>query len=161
MKILLITDHHSPQGGGAEKQFFALKELLKNQPDITVWSLGFGPQATSGDDFIVLKETRSKALRQLWRMLVHPIKYWQLRHWIKKINPDLIHLHNIKKYTPALLKAVQDRPTIQTVHDFSPICPTQWNVHKNLTPCKTGFSLRCFWQHRREYRLISYLARSE
>lgn len=158
MKILLITDNHSPLGGGAEKQFFTLKKLLKNHPDITVFSLGFGSKAMSGNDFIVLKETQSKALRQLWRMFVNPAKYWQLRRVIKKINPDVIHLHNIKKYTPALLKAVYGYPTLQTVHDFSPICPTQWNVHKDLQPCKAGFSLQCFWQHRRNYSFISYLA---
>src|SRR5689334_11479181 len=121
MKILLLTDHHSPQGGGAEKQFFALKELLKNQPDITVYSLGFGLKKAQGDDFIVLKETSSKMLRQLWRMFTNPVKYLQLRQCIKKINPDIIHLHNIKKYTPALLKAIKGYPAIQTVHDFSPI----------------------------------------
>ncbi len=158
MNILLITDHHSPHGGGAEKQFFTLKELLKNQPDIAVTSLGFGPKSLQGNDFVVLKETRSKAMRQLWRMFVNPVKYLQLRRLIKKINPDIIHLHNIKKYTPTLLKAIQGYPAIQTVHDFSPICPTQWNVHKNLQPCKTGFSWRCFWQHRRDYSVISYLA---
>lgn len=158
MKILLITDHHSPNAGGAEKQFFQLKELLKNQPDTTVWSLGFGPKTIQGEDFIILKETRSKAMRQWWRMFVNPVKLLQLRHWIKKLNPDVIHLHNIKKYTPSLLKAIRGYPTLQTVHDFSPICPTQWNLHKNLQPCPTGFSWRCFWQHRRDYNVISYFA---
>ncbi len=158
MKILLITDQHSPHGGGAEKQFFTLKELLKNQPDITVWSLGFGPKAIEGNDFIILKETRSKCLRQFWRMFVHPLKYLELHRCIKRINPDIIHLHNIKKYTPALLKAIRGYPAIQTVHDFSVICPTQWNVHQNLQPCQTGFSWRCFWQHRRDYNVLSYLA---
>lgn len=158
MKILLITDHHSPQGGGAEKQFFTLKELLKKQTNLTVYSLGFSSQKVQGDDFIVLKETSSKILRQIWRMFINPIKYLQLRQCIKKINPDVIHLHNIKKYTPTLLKAIQDYPAIQTVHDFSLICPTQWNIHKNGQPCKTGFSLHCFWQHRREYGTLAYLA---
>lgn len=158
MKILLITDHHSLQGGGAEKQFFILKELLKNQSDITVFSLGFGQKASHGDDFFVLRETPSKALRQVWRMFVNPVKYLQLRALIHQIDPDVIHLHNIKKYTPSLLKAIKGYPSLQTIHDFSPICPTQWNVHKNLEPCKTGFSLRCFLQHRRTYNIVSYFA---
>jgi glycosyltransferase involved in cell wall biosynthesis len=158
MKILLITDNHSPDSGGAEKQFFTLKELLKKQPNMAVFSIGFGLKKIYGDDFIVLRETRSKALRQCWRMFVNPVKYLQLRQLIKKINPDIIHLHNIKKYTPALLKATQNYPTIQTVHDFSCICPTQWNVHKNLRPCTSGFSLKCLWQHRRDYNFISYFA---
>jgi glycosyltransferase involved in cell wall biosynthesis len=158
MKILLITDNHTPHGGGAEKQFFILKELLKNHADTTVFSLGFGTQASKGSDFIVFKETHSKALRQLWRMFFNPVKYWQLRRTIKKINPTVIHLHNIKKYTPALLYAVQGYPTLQTVHDFSPLCPTQWNVHTDLQPCARGISLKCLLQHRRNYTFISYMA---
>jgi glycosyltransferase involved in cell wall biosynthesis len=158
MKVLLITDNHSPYGGGAEKHFFTLKELLKNHPDIEVFSLGFGPQKMEGEDFIVLEETPSKALRQLWRMMTNPAKYLQLRKAIKKISPDIIHLHNIKKYTPALLKAVRGYATVQSVHDFSPICPTQWNLHQNLQPCHSGFSFKCLWQHRRDYSFLSYLA---
>jgi len=158
MNILLITDHHNPQGGGAEKQFFTLKKLLKNHTDSTVFSLGFGDKPSAGDDFVVLKETRSKALRQCWRMVFNPIHYWRIRRVIKKINPTVIHLHNIKKYTPALLLAVRGYPTIQTVHDFSSVCPTQWNLHQNLEPCATGLSLKCLWQHRREYKFISYIA---
>ncbi len=158
MKILLITDNHTSQGGGAEKQFFMLKELLKNHRDTTVFSLGFGTQANKGHDFIIFKETRSKILRQLWRMFFNPVKYWQLRKAITKINPTVIHLHNIKKYTPALLHAVRGYPTLQTVHDFSPLCPTQWNVHNDLQPCTRGISLKCLWQHRRNYSFISYIA---
>ncbi|MCD6039903.1 MAG: hypothetical protein K0S27_1303 [Gammaproteobacteria bacterium] len=158
MKILLITDHHSPCGGGAEKHFFTLKELLKNQSNTEVFSLGFGSEPMIGDDFIILKETSSKILRQWWRMFLNPTKYWQLRRIIKRIHPDIIHLHNIKKYTPALLKATQGYPILQTVHDFGSLCPTQWNVHQDLQPCQTGWSFRCVWQHRRNYSFIAYLA---
>lgn len=158
MKILLITDHHDPKGGGAEAYFFKLKDRLKNEPGYTVTSLGFGPQEEQGNDFFILKETPYKALRQLWRMILHPQYYFKLRHLIKKINPDIIHLHNVKKYTPALLQAIRGYPTLQTVHDFSPICPTQWNIHQDGTPCPTGFSFSCFWQHKRHYHPIAYLA---
>lgn len=69
MKILLITDNHSPHGGGAERYFFTLKNELKQQKGITVSSLGFGLRKSEGDDFVVLKETPSKAIRQFWRMI--------------------------------------------------------------------------------------------
>lgn len=157
MKILLITDNHSI-GGGAEKYFFALKDQLKQHPSIDVVSLGFGSKAAVGDDFIVLKASVSKISRQWWNMFFHPLKYLQLRRFIKKINPDVIHLHNIRKYTIALLHAVRGYPVVQTVHDYYPICPTMTNIHKNLRPCLTGLRLKCIFQHAASYPFYIYPA---
>jgi glycosyltransferase involved in cell wall biosynthesis len=158
MKILLITDNHSPTGGGAEKYFFRLKNELQKHAELDVYSLGFGLTATRGKDFQVFAETPSKAWRQWWRMFFNPRKYNQLRQAITRIHPHVIHLHNIKKYTPALLKAVRGYRVIQTVHDYSPICPTGWNVHRHLQTCDTGITKHCLWQHRRHYHPLSYLA---
>lgn len=158
MKILMITDTHNPKAGGAEKYFFTLKQELQKIPNIEVISLGFGSQNKEGNDFIVLKETSLLYLHQWWRMFFNPVKYLQIRHQIKKINPDIIHLHNIKKYTISLLKAVKNYNVIQTVHDFSLICPTQCNIHKDLQLCSSSFSKKCFWEHQREYNSLTYLA---
>lgn len=156
MKILLITDNHSPNGGGAEKYFFTLKKELQKHADLTVHSLGFGPEALQGEDYTVLTETPSTPMRLFWRMFFHPGKYLEIRNAIKRINPDVIHLHNVKKYTISLLKAVRGYKVIQTVHDHSPVCPTGWNLHNDLHPCKTGLRLSCFWQHKRDFNSIIY-----
>ncbi len=140
MKILLITDNHSPQGGGAEKYFFSLKEKLENHPDIQVFSTGF-----------------SSNVSPLWRLFINPIKYWQLRKSIKTINPDVIHLHTVKCYMPTILHAVKGYPVVQTTHDYALICPASWNIHNDLTPCPTGFSVSCFWKHRNHFSFPVYL----
>jgi len=158
MKILLITDNCSPTGGGAEKYFFQLKEQLQRRPHLKVYSLGFGPKTIKTENSLVLKETSSKLWRQGWRMILNPRKYWQLRRYIKQMNPDVIHLHNIKKYTISLLAAVRGYRTIQTIHDYSLLCPTTWNVHKDLSLCPTGMTPSCWLKHRRHYSLASYFA---
>lgn len=158
MKILLITDTHTTDGGGAEKYFFTLKKLLQERGDLTVHSLGFGAQQEQAPNSTVLTETPSKLLRQFWRMFFNPSKYFEIKKAIEEIKPDLIHLHNVKKYTISLLTAIQDYPVVQTVHDYSPICPTGWNVHENLEPCETGLSAKCFWRHKRQYGGAAYLA---
>ncbi|RDI45139.1 glycosyltransferase family 4 protein [Aquicella lusitana] len=156
MRILLITHTHSPSGG-AENYFFDLKKRLKKVPSMEVYSLGFGPAAEEGEDFFVLKASGSNLSKLLWRLLFHPLIYLRLRHKIKKIRPDVIHIHNIKHYSVSLLRAIKPYPVIHTVHDYSLLCPTGQNIHRDLTPCPSGFSLKCFWQHRVKYRRLTYL----
>ena len=156
MKILLFTDDHLSDKRGAEKYFFALKNILKKNTDLQIFSFGFGDKKQYGNDYIVLKETSSKFLKHFWRIFINPIKYLQIRRIIKQFAPDVIHIHNIKKYTPTLLLALRGYPTVQTVHDFGLICPTHWNVHQDLQPCINRFSLKCAFKHRRHYHYISF-----
>lgn len=156
-RVLLITDHHAPTGG-AEKYFFTLKEILKKQPNLEVFSLGFGDKSLTGEDFCVIKGGDSNLSKLAWRMFFNPIKFWQLRRYIRKINPDVIHLHNVKKYTISLFKAVRGYRVIQTIHDYSLVCPTAWNLHQDMTPCSTGLTQQCFWQHKRNLNSLIYSA---
>ena len=157
MRVLLITDTHNPKGGGTEKYFFTLQKKLQ-AAGLEVYTLGFGPEPAATVHSIVLQETKSKFWRHWWRLFLNPKKYHELKSIIEKIHPDLIHLHNVKKYTVALLKALEDYPVVQTVHDYSPLCPTGWNVHNDLRPCPTGLQSSCLWQHRRGRNVFAYLA---
>jgi glycosyltransferase involved in cell wall biosynthesis len=158
-KILLITDNHNENSGGAEKYFFTLKSALAQQPELDVVSLGFGAEAKIDNSTVILKESAVPLLRYWWRLFFNPLKYIQIRRAIKHINPDIIHLHNVKKYTISLLKAVQPYAVVQTLHDYACICPTGWNVHNNLQPCATGLNADCVWQHRRNINPLVYLGR--
>jgi glycosyltransferase involved in cell wall biosynthesis len=156
-KILLITDNHNPAGGGAEKYFFILKHALQQRAGLMVHSLGFASEEIIDKDTTLLRETPSKLLRYWWRLVFNPVKYFQIKRAIKNFDPDVIHLHNVKKYTISLLKAVRGYKVIQTVHDFTPICPTGWNLHRDLQPCSTGLTAKCFWQHKRNGNPLIYL----
>src|SRR5580658_4900201 len=122
MRILLITDNHTPTGG-AENYFFDLKDRLKKMPGIEVFSMGFGPIKIYGHDYYVLKGLKSKIFRLLWQVIIHPVVYFKLRRQISEFQPDVIHIHNIKQYAASLLKAIKPYPVVQTIHDYGVICP--------------------------------------
>jgi len=155
-KVLMFTDTHSLKGG-AEKYFFYLKKELQNK-NVQVYSLGFGPKKEKGKNYQVIKETGFLFIRHFWRMFFNPLKYFQLRKYIKKINPDVIHLHNINKYTISLLRAVKGYNVVQTVHDYGLVCPALWNVHDDLKPCPTGLKFGCIRKHRRNYNWLVYIS---
>lgn len=158
MRILLITDNHTPTGG-AEHYFFDLKKRLKQVADLEVYSLGFGTESQAGDDFYVLKGNRSKAAQWIWQIIFHPFVYFKLRRYLIKIRPDIIHLHNIKQYSASLLHAIKSYPVVQTIHDYGAVCPVAYNIHKDNQACETGFKKACFWQHHVKHSLVIYLAR--
>src|SRR5688572_14039445 len=155
MRILLITDTHNITGG-AEKYFFDLKERLANTPGITVYSIGFGSKAI-GSNFFVLPGLKSKIAKLFFQLIFHPNIFFALRKQIREFNPDVIHLHNVKQYTCSVLKAIKPYPVVQTIHDFTLICPTGLNLHKDQKVCETGLRRRCFWQHQTKYNKLTYL----
>lgn len=157
MKIVLITDNHTPTGG-AENYFFALKEKLKNHPEMTVFSMGFGQREEVGSDYYVLPAAKSQLAKLFWRVALHPFVYFKLRKQLKKIRPDVIHLHNVKQHSLAVLHAIKPYPVVQTMHDFSVICPSAQNIHRDGNPCATGLRLQCFWQHQVKHNRGVYLA---
>jgi len=156
MRIVLITDNHTP-AGGAEKYFFDLKERLKHVPGIEIYSMGFGPDHASGNDYFVLKKLTSNVSKLIWQVIFHPVVYLKLRRQLKKIRPDVIHIHNVKQYTVSLLRAIKPYPIVQTIHDYGVICPTAHNIHKDYQPCLSGMRMKCFWQHQVKYNPIVYL----
>lgn len=155
MRLLLITDNHTPTGG-AEKVFFELKERLTQIPGMTVFSLGFTPKPTQTANSLTFAKTRNPWRKLWWQIFTHPSTYQQLKKAIDDFKPDIIHLHNFKEHTAALLKAIRGHTILHTLHDFSVICPGSYNVHRDLTPCSTGFRLRCALNHRHKYRLPVY-----
>ena len=156
-KVLLFTDNFDPRAGGAEEVFFQLKHELEKDRSLDVYSFGFGEEKTEKNSK-VFSESNSIFLRHLNRIFFNPIKYRELRKSIEKINPDIIHLHNINKYTISLLKACRGFKTIQSVHDYSLVDPTLWNTHSDNNVCKEGFSNSCFREHKRDYFLPIYLS---
>jgi len=69
-----------------------------------------------------------------------------LGRFIERMDPDIIHVHNL--YSMALdvdrLLAASERPVVQTVHDYSIVCPNSWCVHPDGTLCQGGAGVKCF-----------------
>ncbi len=158
-KILFISDSYNPNGGGAEKVFFTLKNNLDKNKNFEIYTLSFGVRKSRAKNLLILKESGNVFIRFFWRIFLNPIKYFQISNHIKKVNPDIIHLQNINKYTISILRALPKKvKVIYSVHDYGLICPTLWNVHNDLSPCSSGFNFKdCFWKHKRNYNILTYL----
>jgi len=69
-----------------------------------------------------------------------------LEAFIRKIDPDIIHVHNL--YSLALevdrCLLASGRPVIQTMHDYSVVCPNAWCVRGDGTECPGGAGRQCF-----------------
>lgn len=157
MRILLLTDNHTPTGG-AEKYFFDLKHKLKSHADNDVYSIGFTATPESGEDYTTFRAPASNLSRLFWQIFPNRRMTRRLAKLCHAWKPDIIHVHNVKYYTPSLLKMLRAYPTLHTVHDFGAVCPSAHNIHHDLTPCQTGFKRRCFWQHRHKHPRAIYVA---
>ncbi len=144
MHIVLITDNLSQQGG-AERYFYELAARLRDIPEIKVSCLGFGAKVPNAIAFPALQNPLAKLF---YRFMIHPALFLRLRRHLRNLAPDVVHLHNCKQYTATVLNALRGYNVIQTTHDFSYLCPTSQNIHRDGKACKTGFSWHCFWQHR-------------
>lgn len=156
MKILLINDNAGTKGG-AEKYFFTLKEKLENVPTLNVFSLTFGERQIVSKNNYSFRGAKSNLAKLFWRFTFNPIIYWKIRRLLNKIKPDIVHIHNNKQFPISILAALQGYKTLQTAHDYSYLCPTAQNIHRNQKPCMSGITRHCFWQHQVKFNKFIYL----
>ncbi|MBM3976526.1 MAG: glycosyltransferase [Planctomycetes bacterium] len=66
----------------------------------------------------------------------------------REFRPDVLHVHNLWAFAADFALALRELrvPILQTVHDFSVLCPNSWCVRGDGTPCAGGPGAQCF-QH--------------
>jgi len=133
MKILLINKYFYLKGG-AEKHFFALRQLLRDH-DFTVvdFAMKDKKNISSPDEkyFISYINTEKIFSWSIFKTLGRIFWSLEARKKIKKIiikeKPNLAHLHNIyHQISPSILPIFKKYkiPVIMTVHDFALISPS-------------------------------------
>jgi len=55
-----------------------------------------------------------------------------LDQYLGEFNPDIIHQHNFAHIGPVALRHMKKRPSVQTVHDYWPICPDRHHYRFDL-----------------------------
>ena len=94
--------------------------------------------------FVYRNRSRQRVLKHFLVYYFDPILYTRLRKWIKKINPDVIHVQNIGIFTISILLAVRDCPKIvKTVHDISILCPSRAGYWGEGIECECGLGMKC------------------
>lgn len=148
MNVLIINDSYKI--GGANTVIKNHIEILKNC-NIKFSKFSFGNKKIEKNDEYVFKEIKFPFIRYIYGVLIYPKAFVKLLKYIKKTNPQIIHLHNIDKYPFTILLACRlaknklNCKIVRTVHDYGIICPTIWCVKKsNLKVCEGGIGKKCF-----------------
>ncbi len=141
MKVLIINDIYGKIGGVNT----AITNQIKSLEEIKFNILSLGNKKFNENNIKVIKESRIKVLRYLQGIFIFPKAYFSIKKYIKKINPDIIHLHNIDRYPLTILLACKNKKVVRTIHDYGVICPTMWCVKKNtLKVCEGGIGPKCY-----------------
>lgn len=143
-RILLINDHvHF--GGGGDAVFYLEKEFLeKNNYEVFVYT--WGNDSTDTDEHIIVcREPKSLLKKKYAKFLRSRYLALHFRKVLKKINPDIIHIHLVSKYPLAIYSELRGYKVIQTLHGPNLFCATSWGcLRKNSSPCEMGIGLKCY-----------------
>ncbi len=140
MKILEINKFYFIKGG-AEKHFFNLIDLLKdNNHQVAVFSMKHPKNEKSKWEKYFLSTVGYDGSYSFWQKLkgVGRMFYsWEAKKKINKIlddfQPDIVHIHNIyHQLSPSILFEIKKRniPIVMTVHDYKLVNPNYNLYHQ-------------------------------
>ncbi len=145
MKILFINDNHEHVGGAETYLFTVMSSLKKKDIETNFFSMN-SEKKYENENLKVYQDIRKNRLMDHFcRNYFNPYLYHELRKWIRKINPDVIHLNNISRYQNSIILAAMKEkvPLVQTVHDIRAVCPAGTGVKINGEVCTGSPGLKC------------------
>jgi len=143
MRILQFNDNYKHHGG-VETYFLSLFELLKKKEDAYLFS--FGKSKIKDRKMMVCDKKRGNIIRRSFSAFVFDVSVYKFfKSFVKAVKPDITHLHHNQYYTNSILKVIKkyNLRIIQTIHDFTLICPKGWCIMPNGKVCSGGMSLKC------------------
>ena len=141
MRILQFNSYADPVGGAEVYALALTRELRRRGHDV-------GFFGTSPD-----REEKGKSLRVVRRPRYEPALLTRdpaartaLEETVRELRPEVIHVHNVYAMGVDVLEALGAArvPVVQTVHDFSLLCPNSWCVLADGTICPGGAGAKCF-----------------
>lgn len=160
MKICHITDYlpnYHKIWGGAEQGCYRIIQLLsKNSFEICV--MGTKPLKKINEIFQFYEIPtweRYFNIKFLWRYekvkdLCLPFDsqaFFSTFHLLKKIGPDVLHLHRINfiSFAPVLCAKLLNIPVVLSLYDYWSICPNLLLVNSENVICRKYQGVRCFY----------------
>ena len=141
MRILQFNNYADPIGG-AEVYALALTRELRQRGHEVVF-FGTSPdRETSEEHLRVVQRPRYDTAR----LTRDPSVRQALHETLRRFRPELIHVHNVSAMGIDVLEGLGQSgvPVLQTVHDFSLLCPNSWCVLPDGTACPGGAGAKCF-----------------
>jgi glycosyltransferase involved in cell wall biosynthesis len=141
MRILLVNVFHE-KVGGAEVYLHLLRDALVARGHAVALYAGSGRHEIDTPLERVVK-------RKEWdpqRLVSDPQLDATFGAFARAFRPDLVHAHNLWAFPADFVLALRGAgvPIVQTVHDYSLLCPNSWCVRGDGTVCAGGPGEQCF-----------------
>ena len=143
MKILLVNDYGTPEGG-AEIQMYRLRHLLRERGhDARLFTTGIeSPGMSNTADY---KCTGTKSSFRLLLQTANPWAYFRLKDIIRDFKPDLVHVKMfLTQMSPLILPLLKDIPSVYHVAWYRPICPTGTKMLPDGNRCAFKAGTACY-----------------
>lgn len=148
MRILVINDNCSI-GGGTNIYRKKLSDLLVKQ-GIETFIFTYAREKDEDDKCYCYHHSKGiKSIRYIKYNYFNLHLFISLKRWIKKIKPDIIHIHHNYVFPNTILLSCKGKvPVVQTVHDFRLLCPIGTGVQKVKGEiCNhNGFGMSCYFE---------------
>ncbi len=126
MRIVQYNDTYE-EVGGTETYCTDLLYHLSQQGHEVFW-LANGEGKARKDNHILLPPSKGSFQSLRSKYFFNPSKYKEFRSALAQIQPDVIHLHHNRYHTYELFRALAELkiPVVQTIHDYTILCPSQY-----------------------------------
>lgn len=152
MRILIIHSYYARFGGG-EVFVRSFIDLLKSHGDeVFLFSFTEGPEIANTNELVlkdVFYEADQNPLvyfgRYLLRFFFDPCVILKLRRWIRKIKPDVIHIHANDRFGISVLIALigVGIPVVQSVHAYTLVCMSKTSKLPTGHACWNSSGIHC------------------
>jgi glycosyltransferase involved in cell wall biosynthesis len=141
VRILQINNYADPVGGAEVYALALTRELGERGHEVGFF--GTSPDRESDEDRLRVVRRPRYDVRFLFQ---DPLVRDALATMVARFRPDLMHVHNVYSLGVDVLEylGTTDVPLVQTVHDFSLLCPNSWCVWGDGSPCSGGVGAKCF-----------------
>src|SRR6185436_6079786 len=141
VRILQLNNYADPVGGAEVYALALTRELAQRGHEVGFF--GTSPDRASDEERLrVVRRPRYDV-----RFLFHdPAVQSALEETVTRMRPELLHVHNVVSLGVDVLEFLGRTgiPILQTVHDFSLLCPNSWCVWGDGSHCSGGVGAKCF-----------------
>ncbi len=127
MRIVLYNDTYQHLGG-AETYCLELLSKLPGWEQEVHWLAHGNQEPTDINHHVLPHFNEGKFNYFKSKYFFNPEAYKALKDKLEELQPDVVHLHHDRYYTASLAKALKELriPTVQTIHDYTLLCPSQY-----------------------------------
>ncbi|MCQ8894115.1 MAG: glycosyltransferase family 4 protein [Methanolinea sp.] len=156
MRILLIHSYYERFGGGEVYVQSFIRLLQDHGHEIYFFSFSNDKESEEENHLIMRdrfqvknKNFLSLFFRYFLRFYFDPFVAFKLRQWIRKVKPDIIHIHANDRFGISVLIALINIgiPVIQTVHAYTIVCMSTLSRRPSDKMCNESHGVRCLAFH--------------